>query len=52
MRCARCGEVIGGYEPLIYIDGGTAHRTSRAAEPELIRAGQGSCYHARCHELD
>ena len=33
--CHRCGEPIGVYEPLITLVEGSAHETSRAAEPHL-----------------
>jgi hypothetical protein len=52
LRCARCRDVIGVYEPLLHVVDGIARRTSRAAEPELVHAEGGSCYHLACGELD
>jgi hypothetical protein len=50
--CARCGELLGVYEPLIVIDGSGVRRTSLAAEPELaIRHGGNGCLHAACAPL-
>jgi len=48
-RCARCGDVIGVYEPVVVVeDGGAPHRSSYAAEPELARA-HGKRYHRACY---
>jgi len=33
--CPVCGDVIGVYEPLIALEGGSARRTSLALEPML-----------------
>jgi hypothetical protein len=52
LRCAGCGEVIGVYEPLVHVVGGIAHKTSRAADPALVDAVPGSCYHVACWDLD
>jgi hypothetical protein len=49
LRCVKCGDRIGVYEPLVHIDGGVARRTSRAAEPEIVHARP--VYHAACWEL-
>ena len=46
LRCARCGEVIGVYEPLVHLVGGIAQTTSRAANPDIIHARP--VYHAAC----
>ena len=41
-RCAHCGEVIGAYERFVEMIGGTlARETSRAAEPDVVRAPGG-----------
>jgi hypothetical protein len=48
LRCARCGELIGVYEPLVHVIGETVRRTSRAADPEI--ATQTGCfYHDGCY---
>ena len=52
LRCARCGEIIGVYEPLIHLADGIARKSSRAAEPDLVHAERGTCYHLACSELD
>jgi hypothetical protein len=49
--CARCGEVIGVYEPLVEVLAELARHTSRAAEPEVCTTG-GPCYHRACYELE
>jgi len=49
--CARCGEVIGVYEPLVEIMGELARHTSRAAEPEVCPSGT-PCYHRACYEFE
>lgn len=52
LLCARCREMIGVYEPLVHVYGGTARRTSRAADPQLGRERSGACYHAACYALE
>lgn len=49
LRCARCGDVIGVYEPLVVVTDGVVRRTSRAAEPQ-IAAKVGDFYHEGCYE--
>jgi hypothetical protein len=49
LRCLLCGDVIGVYEPLIHVLDDAARHTSRAADPELYRAG-GSHYHVDCYD--
>jgi hypothetical protein len=49
-RCELCGDVIGVYEPLIYVHANGVHKSSRAADPNLEAAGSGSLYHAACYE--
>jgi hypothetical protein len=47
LRCQRCGDVIGTYEPMIVLSDGAMHETSRAASPKL--AGEGAeHYHRAC----
>jgi hypothetical protein len=48
LRCGRCGEIIGVYEPLVLLEGRAARSTSCAAEPELMRA-TGDFFHRACH---
>ncbi len=47
--CSRCGTVLGVYEPLVCVVDGRVRRTSRAADPALIRRAE-ACYHAACYE--
>jgi hypothetical protein len=47
LRCRRCDEVIGAYEPLVVLVDGQARETSRAAEPDL-QGSAGECYHGAC----
>lgn len=51
LRCARCRDVIGVYEPLVHVIGGRARRTSRAAEPTIV-VEAGLLYHLDCYESD
>ena len=48
MRCARCGDVIGIYEPLVLLADGLARTTSAASEP---RVGEepGEHFHRACY---
>lgn len=48
-RCVSCEDVIGVYEPLVYLDRGLARHTSRAAEPS-VTDGSRHCYHLDCYE--
>ncbi|MBV8990307.1 MAG: hypothetical protein JOY58_02530 [Solirubrobacterales bacterium] len=50
-RCSRCGDIIGSYEPLVHVSGGSARETSRAAEPHLLGAG-GELFHRDCYDPD
>lgn len=50
LRCAGCGGVIGVYEPLIHVVGSIAHRTSRAADPDLARTQPNACHHVACYQ--
>lgn len=49
-HCARCGELIGAYEPMIVVENGRARRSSRTAE---LRAGRlaSEHYHEACYIL-
>lgn len=47
MRCVRCGDVIGVYEPLVACVGDAARETSRAAEPDVGDHGA-ELYHREC----
>ncbi len=49
LRCRRCGEVIGVYEPLIRVEEGRALESSRAVQPELSDA-DAEHYHRACFE--
>lgn len=51
LLCAGCGEVIGVYEPLVHVIAGVAHKTSRAADPQLARCDSAACYHLACRDL-
>jgi hypothetical protein len=46
--CARCGDVIGVYEPLTTLTRQGARETSRAAEPQLP-ATHGRDFHRACY---
>jgi hypothetical protein len=48
LRCRRCGDVIGVYEPMILLEDGKARETSRAAEPDVD--GRGDRFHGYCYE--
>ena len=48
IRCARCGDVIGVYEPLVVSVSGEARETARAAEPSLPLPG-GEHFHRACY---
>jgi hypothetical protein len=51
LRCHRCGETIGVYEPVVRVTGGLAVVTSLAREPGLELAADG-CYHRACTPLE
>jgi hypothetical protein len=48
--CERCGDVIGVYEPMIYVVDGSAVRTSRAAMDPTRENGAGPAFHAACYD--
>jgi len=47
-RCARCGDVIGVYEPLVVMEEDGPRHTSVAADPKL-RDDQWERYHRVCY---
>ena len=47
LRCARCGDVIGAYEPMVVVDGDHARQTSAAADPGAV-ADAAERYHDAC----
>jgi hypothetical protein len=47
LRCARCGDVIGAYEPLVVLRHGRAFDTSKAELADGIPPGE--CYHHACY---
>jgi hypothetical protein len=53
LRCARCGEVIGVYEPMLFVEDGTVRETSRLREQGRAPgwALVEDCYHENCFEL-
>jgi hypothetical protein len=51
LRCGRCGDVIGVYEPLVHVIDNIAHKTSRAADPQLAAGDPRACYHLACSDL-
>jgi hypothetical protein len=48
MKCGRCGDVIGVYEPLVLLAAGQARTSSAAAEPQ-IGDGAGELFHRACY---
>jgi hypothetical protein len=48
-RCARCGDVIGVYEPAVLVIDGAPRGTSLAAEPAAER-GAGAWHHRDCFD--
>jgi len=48
LRCTRCGDVIGVYEPLIVVSDGSASATSLASDPTASCAA-GERYHSSCY---
>lgn len=49
MRCERCGEVIGVYEPLVLVTEEGSRTTSAAAEPHVVEES-GARFHRACHQ--
>lgn len=48
LRCWHCEEVIGVYEPMVVFSDGEAHKTSKAADPDIGEHGD-ECYHSSCY---
>ena len=48
LRCLKCGDLIGVYEPLVRVHDGQPQETSRAAHPDPCDGAP--CYHRRCYE--
>jgi hypothetical protein len=48
LRCNRCGDVIGTYEPMVVLADGQARETAKAAEQDIARS-VGECYHHACY---
>jgi hypothetical protein len=48
LRCQRCGDVIGSYEPMILLESGGVRETSRAAEPKAASPCS-EHYHRDCY---
>jgi hypothetical protein len=49
LRCTRCGDVIGVYEPMVVVRGADeARETSRAADPALPLVGA-EHFHSECY---
>jgi hypothetical protein len=51
LRCSRCGDVIGIYEPIIVVEAHEHRQTSAAAEPQVSRH-RGEHYHRACYRAD
>ncbi len=51
LRCDRCGQIIGVYEPVMLLNDAPARQTSLAAEPAL-RSHPGKRYHQGCYVPD
>lgn len=47
LRCVRCGDVIGVYEPAVVVEDDAVRHTSLAAEPPAER-GLGTWLHRAC----
>jgi len=48
MRCVRCGDVIGHYEPLMLIAQNEEQLTSAAADPQIAER-PGALFHRACY---
>jgi hypothetical protein len=48
MKCRRCGDVIGIYEPVVLLTDGQARTTSAAAEPQ-VGDEPGEHFHRACY---
>jgi hypothetical protein len=47
LRCVRCGDVIGAYEPLVVLRDGRALDSSKTEMVDGIPSGE--CYHDACY---
>ncbi len=47
LRCQRCGDVIGTYEPMIVLKNGEAQETSKLADPNAA-SERSERYHRDC----
>ncbi len=50
IRCRHCGDVVGVYEPLVALIGGSAHETSLAVDATLAER-EADFYHRACYEI-
>jgi predicted ATPase len=48
LRCRRCDDVIGAYEPMVVVRDGRARTTSRAAARQSLDDAD-ECYHEACY---
>ena len=48
LRCRRCAEVIGAYEPMVLTTPDGPQQTSLAAEPKLY-SSEAPCFHRACY---
>lgn len=51
LRCKRCGDVIGTYEPIVVFENGEVRETSKAAERDAAREWT-EPYHRDCYIAD
>jgi hypothetical protein len=47
LKCERCKDVIGAYEPMVVHEAGTVRTTSKAAEHGQLPGGE--CFHLECY---
>jgi hypothetical protein len=48
LMCDHCADVIGAYEPMVFVIDGHARPTSKAAEP-AVGSEPGDRYHESCY---
>lgn len=48
LRCRRCDDVIGAYEPMVVVADGRSYSTSRAAGRQSLSDAD-ECYHEACY---
>jgi len=51
LRCQRCGDVIGTYEPMIVLEDGDARETSKVADQKATSEWS-EYYHHACYLAD